>query len=189
MRPSTSVIVETRLGTLTCSVQDGLGEPVTDGVSIRIVPMEGHASPLGSGNFEVMAALLSITPHRDLQDLVFSCGWTTDPGIAGDPDNGEWVDAQCWTMGDKVLVVATEDVDALRWRLPASGFQEDPYPTQYLPAALETRIPCVPSGTESTLHFVIATGPGANAQEQFAVWNAADIRHQEILAIAADMSV
>ena len=189
MQPSTSVIVETRLGTLSCSVKDHLGELVTDGVSIRIVPIGGHSSKLGPGNLEVMAALLSITPHRDLQDLVFSCGWTTDPGIAGDPDNGEWVDAQCWTMGDKVLTVATEDVDVLRSRLPACGFREDPYPTQYLPAALETRIPCVPSGTTSTFHFVIATGPGANGEEQFAVWSAADIRHQEILAIAADMSV
>jgi len=50
---------------------------------------------------------------------------------------------------------------------------------------VETRIPCVPSGTASKFPFVIATGPGANEEEQFAVWSAADIRDQEILAIAA----
>jgi len=187
MQPSASVTFETLLGTLICRVTDHLGEPVTDGVSIRVLPVDGPACTIGTEACEVKAALLSISPSRDLQDLVFSCGWATEPDVAGDADSGEWVDAQCWTLGDSVLVIGTEDVDVLRWRLPACGFQEAPYPTQYLPSALETRIPCVPSGAASTFHFVIATGPGANEAEQFAVWSAADIRHQEILAIAANI--
>jgi hypothetical protein len=185
MHPTATVIVETPLGPLECSVRDRDGRLVSDGATLRVVSCNGVPRRIDVGAYDVIGVLLSLSPSQDLEGLSFSCSWINSAVAPGEPDNGEWVDAQYWEVGDWVLLIGTEDFDVLSGRLPHCGFREDDYPTLFLPSALEVRIPHVPSGQASTFHFVIAAGPGSNAEERFSAWAAADLRHEQLLAIAS----
>lgn len=184
MQPTTTVIIETPLGQLMCSVINRDGSLVSDGVTINVASCNGVPRRIDAGAYDVKAALLSLSPSRDLEHISFSCSWIKPPDSPGEPDSGEWVDAQYWEIGDSVLLIATDDFDIVSDRLPQCGFQESPYPVLYLPTALEVQIPRAPAGRASTFHFVVATGPGSNADEVFSAWSAADLRHHELLELA-----
>lgn len=181
MQPTALAIIETPLGQLMCSVRDGDGNLVSEGVTISILSCNGVHRRIDAGAYDVRSAVLSLYPSRDLEHISFSCSWIEPPAAPGEPDSGEWVDAQYWETGNSVLLIATDDCDVVSMRLPQCGFQESPYPVLYQPSSLEIQIPRAPAGRESTFHFVVATGPGSNEDELLAAWCAADLRHHELL--------
>jgi len=101
------------------------------------------------------------------------------------PQSGERLEAQSWEQGDNLVMIGTEDFEALVDRLPNHGLTESDYPVRYSSDGIEIMLPQVPAHQRTTLHFVVAVNclpepKGCSA------WFAVDLPHQQVLGFLGE---
>lgn len=95
--------------------------------------------PAGMSVLGCRAVVLRVTSQVDIAGLRWSC--ESPPGIVGSPCSGEGLDAQEWEVGTRLVVVGTEDEDALARRLGLPRQESYRGWIRYSPCKLEVRIP------------------------------------------------
>ena len=152
-------------------------------VSLDLRTFEPRLSlPAGMSVLGCRAVVLRVTSQVDVVGLRWSC--ESPPGVSGSPCSGEGLDAQEWDADSRLVVVGTEDEDALasRFGLP----RQEPYRdwVRYSPSKLEVRIPCVPASGTFGLHFIVAENMLPEPVDASA-WFAVDIPHEQLSAADA----
>jgi len=149
-------------------------------VSLDLRTSEPRLSlPAGMFVLGCRAVVLRVTTQVDVAGLRWSC--ESPPGVAGSPCSGEGLDAQEWEAGNRLVVVGTEDEDALASRLGLP--LREPYRgwVRYSPSKLEVRLPRVPASGAFGLHFIVAENTSPEPVESSA-WFAVDIPHEQLAA-------
>ena len=96
----------------------------------------------------------------------------------GNAESGEHLDAQSWHVGDGLLMIGTEDGDALRNRmtwLPTDGTD---YPIEYLSNGFRFSVAYIPPNTNLEFHFILAYN--RIECENQSEWFAVDIPHASV---------
>jgi hypothetical protein len=122
------------------------------------------------------ALLLTIDQPTTIQRLNFSL--SLDSKILGSPCTGECLEAQEWNDGDKLLVIGTEDSQALTCRLPLLCKQEEVL--NYTPHSLTLNLHDLPKSKPLSFHFILAENNIPEPEESSA-WFAVDQKHSYLL--------
>ncbi len=134
--------------------------------------------PVGMSVRRVRAVLLSAFSRTGFNQLDFSFRFETD--IRGGPESGEHLDAQSWEGMHDIIVVGTEDGEALSSRMPWLEFMEDPLAlVQYRKDGLNIPLKQIPAGETIGLHYIIAENSNPEPVECSA-WYAVDIPHKQL---------
>lgn len=99
----------------------------------------------------------------------------------GDANSGESLDAQSWAVNDGLLMLGTEDGEALQARMPWLNIEGRDYPIEYLRHGFRIMIPYVGPNTTVGFHFVLAYNrldAGSDAE-----WFAVDVPHAKLLEL------
>ena len=107
------------------------------------------------------------------------------------PESGEGLDAQSWSADGQLVMLGTEDGDALSQR----ARQRDWLPfrwqkalaerfPQYLPDGMTVRLPALDSAELCQMHFVVSWSAEGTDQSDNSACLAVDRRPDEILATA-----
>jgi hypothetical protein len=147
-------------------------------VSLDVRTFEPRLSlPSGMSVFRCRAVVLRVTSQVDIAGLRWSC--ESPPGVVGSPCSGEGLDAQEWEAGNRMVVVGTEDEDALASRLGLRPQEPHRGWVRYSPRKLEVTIPWVPASAAFGLHFIVAENTSPEPIEASA-WFAVDIQHEQL---------
>ena len=153
------------------------------GVSLDLQTFEPRLSlPAGMSVLGCRAVMLRVRTRVEVAGLRWSC--ESPPGVAGSPCSGEGLDAQEWAAGNRLVVVGTEDVEALASRLGFPHLDPRGSLTCYSPQKLELEIPRIPASADFGLHFIIAENTSPEPVDASA-WFAVDIPHERLAAAAA----
>jgi len=101
-----------------------------------------------------------------------------DCQTSGSAESGERLDAQSWPIGDGLLMVGTEDAEALQARMPTLPLRDEDYPVEYLPHGFRIAFPYVAPHTNVGFHFVLAHN--CVDTESDAEWFAVDVSHLKL---------
>lgn len=174
-----SISVNTPLGNLNFSA---VAENFSDISEFTEVALSRPEVKLPSGMVveDLVACLLICQPRERLLNLVFQCIWDT-PSLKGAPDSGERLDAQSWENATHIVMVGTEDYEALNERMPELSLREELYPIEYMTDGFRIMIPSVEPGTRLSLHYVIATNRLPEPVD-CSCWYAVDINHNVVLS-------
>jgi hypothetical protein len=174
--------LDTSLGQIHFSAQ---AEPTSGGVyevEFRVVELEPSLPP-GMSVRRVRAILLLACSHTGFERLDYGCRFVT--GIEGGPESGEHLDAQSWEGEHDVVVVGTEDGEALSGRMPWLHIQGDPLAlVQYRDDGLNVPLKRIPAGVTIGLHYVVAENDNPEPLECSA-WYAVDVPHEQLLKIGS----
>ena len=105
----------------------------------------------------------------------------TECSTNGNPDSGEWLDAQSWPIGNGLLMIGTEDGETLLRRMPWLAIQGDDYSIEYLRHGFRLAIPYVAPNTPVGLHFVLAynhVDAGDDSE-----WDAVNVPHAKLIEL------
>lgn len=96
----------------------------------------------------------------------------------GDINSGECLDAQSWAIEGGLLMIGTEDGDALRARMPWLKIEDDDYPVEYLSNGFRVAIPYIAPKRSVGFHFVLAYN---HIDEKCdSEWFAVDVPHAKL---------
>lgn len=161
-----------------------LGAPIVTFRHGSITP----AWPPGMSVTACEGILITLRPEMALSEVCVSARWETPFTRDPSPATGQRLDAQEWIEGGRIVLLGTEDGDALAERLPTHGLDpetyRDAYPVRYLTDGFNVVLPKVPAGTTTTLHFVVAINAYPEPVGDSA-WFAVDVPHQRVLAALA----
>lgn len=135
--------------------------------------------PPGHSVMRCRAVVLRVKCPCLLQSLRFRMCCATS--LIGSPRTGECLEAQEWQSDDRILVVGTEDAEALSSRMPFLGLGEFDAIVEYGHDFMEIQISCIPANRQVTLHFIIAENRYPEPTPVSA-WLAVDIPHRELLS-------
>ena len=118
---------------------------------VRCEPMlpDGMAVDSVDGYIIEMASPAAI--HNFSFDLVLH-----ECDAKGDVESGEHRAAQSWQIGQGLLLVGTEDGDALNARMPWVPMDGQRHPLRYLPNGFRLTLDYIPPKTHLGFHFVLA---------------------------------
>ena len=126
------------------------------------------------------AVMLRVSTRVDVATLTWSC--ESPRGVAGGPNTGQYLDAQAWEANGRLVMVGTEDEEALALRLGFLQLNPDMATVaHYSPHKLEMRIARIPAATTFGLHFILAENPSPEPVEMSA-WFAVNIPHIRLTA-------
>ncbi len=135
--------------------------------------------PPGMSVQRVRAVFLRAFSLTGFEHLDFSCRFDTE--IKGGPESGECLDAQSWEGKQGIVVVGTEDGEALSRRMPWIEFLEDPLAlVEYQKDGLNVPLKKIPAGETIDLHYIIAENSNPEPVECSA-WYAVDIPHNKLI--------
>jgi hypothetical protein len=177
---ATRMIVQTPLGALdfTASTEGRrLAAPEATFQRVELLPEIPQHMSVQS----LVAVLVTLRPGSELRAVNVACRWSTPQARPADAQSGEGLDALSWQAEDRIVLVGTEDFEALSARLPGCGLVEVPYPVTYHPQGLEIALPRVREAV--SLHFAIAVNAWPEPA-QHSAWFAVDVDHARILAAA-----
>ena len=176
------MIVQTPIGRLACEATVN-GRALSEPEALFSDKDFSPDLPPGMTVERAIAILVSLKPATLLHDVKVRCRWLDELPLAGDGSSGECLDAQSWIDRGKIVMVGTEDFDALQARMPHCEFLESDYPVDYQPQGFEVRIPTVPPDLATSLHFVVAMNSWPEPVE-CSSWYAVDVPHRILLALA-----
>jgi hypothetical protein len=149
-------------------------------VSLALETLKPQLSlPAGMSVVGCRAVVLRVATGIGVAALRWSC--EAPPDVAGSPCSGEGLDAQEWEANGRLVVVGTEDEDALAARLGFVRLDATTSLVRYSPEKLEMKIPGVPPFTTFDLHFVLAENTLPEPVDASA-WFAVDIPHRLLTA-------
>jgi hypothetical protein len=147
-------------------------------IEFRIFDLEPNLPP-GMSVRRVRAVLLQAYSKTGFEGLEYSCRFETN--IEGGPESGERLDAISWGGKHDIVVVGTEDGEAISDRMPWLEFHGDPLAlVQYRKDGLTVPLKQIPAGVRIGLHYVVAENSNPEPLE-CAAWYAVDIRHTQLL--------
>jgi hypothetical protein len=147
-------------------------------VSLDLKTFEPRLSlPPGMSVQRCRAVVLWVATRVDVPLLRWSCA--SPPGVAGSPCTGEGLGAQEWEALGHLVVVGTEDEEALARRLGFLQHVSLASLAHFSPQKLETRIPHVPASAAFGLHFILAENPSPEPAD-LSAWFAVDIPHKRL---------
>jgi hypothetical protein len=177
------MILETPLGRLEFGAR-AVGRQLTHAdVSFRLVEVHEELPP-GMAVESLSAVLVQLRPRSRLRDVRVTCRWLRRPPVSGTPESGERLEAQSWKAAGFVVMVGTEDFEALASRHPSCRITEVDNPVRYHADGIEVRLPVVPAMLLTSLHFAVAVNPLPEPAE-CSSWYAVDIQHGKLLKTAA----
>lgn len=103
----------------------------------------------------VTAFLIELVTSSSVHDFAFDCRLVCSPS-KGDPNSGENLDAQSWSIGNGLLMIGTEDCEALRARMTWLDISLDNDLVSYLRDGFRLTFPYIPAKRQLSFHFVIA---------------------------------
>jgi hypothetical protein len=172
-----AITIETALGEATFIAQ---ATPVDDGASeltLRLLQPDLLLPP-GMSVRRAQAVLLSARSSTGFQSLNFECRLATN--LVGDPESGECLDAQSWEAPADIVLVGTEDGEALAGRMPELRLEGE------LLALIEYRrdgfnIPLskIPPAYTVGLHYLVAENDNPEPEYPSA-WIAVGMSHIEL---------
>lgn len=109
----------------------------------------------------------------------FSFDFTrTEHEPKGDPNPGECLEAQSWSIGDGLLMFGTEDGESLQTRMPWLRIDGGNCPVEYLANGFRIAIPYIEPKTNVGFHFILAYNQvDANCDAE---WFTVDIPHAKL---------
>jgi hypothetical protein len=141
--------------------------------------------PKGMAVEQATAVVVKLSPKTRRRDVRLVSRWLGSPPGPGSPASGQWLDAQSWEADSSIVVIGTEDFEALAARLPRLCLKGDDHPVTYQPDGLEVALPNVPAGQLTSLHFIVAVNALPEPVECSA-WFAVDVPHGQLLAAASE---
>lgn len=177
-----STTLDTALGQIHVSVraQPGLGSNYR--TELRVVEPELELPP-GMSVRRVRAVLLLACSQSGFEQLDYRCRFVTD--LAAGPESGEHLEAQSWAGEHAVVVVGTEDGEAMVRRMPWLETWEDPLAlVAYQRDGLNVRLTDIPAGEAVGLHYVVAENAHPEPVECSA-WYAVAIQHERLLQVGS----
>lgn len=174
--------LDTPLGQIHFSAR---AEPCSGGgceIELRVLEPEPHLPP-GMSVSRVRVVLLLASSPTGFERLEYRCRFVTE--IEGGPESGEDLDAQSFEGEHDLVVVGTEDGEALQVRMPWLECQGDPLAfVQYRKDGFIVSLTQIPAGVTIGLHYVVAENSNPEPVESSA-WFAVDMRHEQILRVGS----
>jgi len=172
-----SMAIDTSLGRVQV-----IGSVVTPGPDkietfLEIVKVLPHL-PMGMKVRSCVAVLLKIVGSVELQNIELSLSVRND--LRGRACTGERLEAQEWSDGEHILVVGTEDGEALDLRYPNLQLGEKKI-IDYTHHSMRLKIADLPELYNPSFHLVIAENDDPEPTETSA-WFAVDQDHGFLLA-------
>lgn len=134
--------------------------------------------PPGMSVRRLRAVLLRACSRTGFERLDYSCRLMT--GITGDPESGECLEAQSWETDHDLVMIGTEDGEALLSRMPWLSTSGDPLAfVQYREDGLNVPLRRIPAGVAIGLHYVVAEN-GSPEPVECSAWYAVDIAHGKL---------
>lgn len=102
---------------------------------------------------------------------------------AGSPESGECLDAQSFVLSDSLVMIGTEDGEAIAARHGWFRLNQKSYPIGYLPNGFELSVDYIPARSTLDFHFIIVYN--AIARDDCSEWFAVDVPHTNLLQLDA----
>ncbi|MEL7150769.1 MAG: hypothetical protein AAGK71_08550 [Pseudomonadota bacterium] len=168
--------VKTAIGVITAKsvvAADGL---LREQVSLQSIPYNPELPP-GMRVNKCTIVLLKIAGQVELEriDLILVFETTA----IGGPCSGQCLDAQEWSKDGQLVVMGTEDGEALSYRFKGLGL-EDQAVTEYSSRGMHLKLGQLGAHKDPSFHFVIAENNDPEAAEDSA-WFAVDQNHEYLL--------
>ena len=179
------LIIETLIGPVEFASFLGTTKRVLESeVTYTLVPIESEL-PKGMAVKLVRAVLVKLRPQATRYNVRVGFKWLKPLQDSGDPQSGEWLEAQSWEQNGFIVMVGTEDYEALARRLPDRGLSEEEFPVTYHSNGIDVLFPRIPGGELTSLHFVVAENTIPEPAE-CSSWFAVDVSHSKILAVVVE---
>ena len=173
--------ITTPLGVLQISLQamsdhDEV-EAIADGIQVFSF---SPVIPSGMAVAGCTVAIATISPKKTLRNLLFSAKLMTSEAVESAPETGEGLDALSFRNTTHVLLVGTEDTEALISRLKSTvKLPEIPFPFAEDSIAIEILESL--EGEKLSLHFIAAWNSLPEPQD-CSCWYAVDQSHSVLLS-------
>lgn len=135
--------------------------------------------PPGMAVDDLTVCILSCSPNKPISNLIFECAWASLPPRGG-PESGQCLDAQSWENSSNIVMVGTEDYEAMSRRLSHINLNESDYPVKYMENGFQIKIPLIKAGQKISLHYAIASNKLPESIEN-SCWFAVDVNHEAVL--------
>ncbi|MEO4041152.1 hypothetical protein AAFN47_06040 [Hoeflea sp. CAU 1731] len=169
--------VETQLGRVAASAQLISPDLAEEAVSLKVVPFKPKLPP-GMSVRTCTAILLVIDGSVEIERLSF--GLTLESPLQGDLNPGQHLVAEKWADGANLVMIGTEDGEALDLRFPILGFTEDTPVITCTAHAMTLELTGLPKLDNPSFHFVIAEKEDPKPFDASA-WFAVDQNHRFLL--------
>lgn len=173
-----TLILPTQLGFLSFEAQVTGASLVDDDISLQGIAFAPKL-PAGMTTSTCTAVLLQVRQGKELQSLRLHAELATE--AVASACTGEYLDAQEWSDGESLVVIGTEDSQALDIRYPGMGFA-DILSVDFGPQSMTLKINQLPSSPAASFHFIVAENPDPEPVEPSA-WFAVDQSHKELLRL------
>ncbi|WP_215264281.1 hypothetical protein [Epibacterium ulvae] len=121
--------------------------------------------------------LLVVEAFVELEEVSFDLTFSTK--AVGAPCTGQCLDAQEWSDNGKLVVIGTEDGEALSYRFPQIGL-EDKAVVELSDRSMTLRLADLGKRNRPSFHFIIAENDDPEPVESSA-WFAVDQAHEFLL--------
>jgi hypothetical protein len=178
------MVIQTAIGALFFSAYAKGRALATDEAIFYHTQLEPRLPP-GMSVELLEAVLVILKPQVPINTVTISCKWVKTPGPWDDRPSGECLDAQSWVLGEKLVLIGTEDLDSLSIRLTEHGLLNAPYPVNYCNDGFEIVLPLVPACRITSLHFIVASNSYPEPVDCSA-WYAVDVPHGHVLTAVGE---
>ena len=113
----------------------------------------------------------------ELEEVILNL--TLNATVVGEPCTGQCLDAQEWSENGNLVVIGTEDGEALSYRYPGLGL-EDQVVVEMSPKAMKLRLRQLGMPMRPSFHFIIAENDDPEPVESSA-WFAVDQSHDFVI--------
>ncbi|MDN3711797.1 hypothetical protein QWZ10_08090 [Paracoccus cavernae] len=173
-----TLILPTQLGPLSFQARVTGAFLVDDDISLRGIAFSPKI-PAGMTLSACTAVLLQVRAGKKVQSLRLQAALAT--GAVASACTGEYLDAQEWREGGNLVVIGTEDSEALDIRYPDMGFANIPS-VDFEPQSMTLGIERPFLSPAVSFHFIVAENPDPEPVESSA-WFAVDQPHEDLLRL------
>jgi len=175
----------------TLSVQTALGEITVTvtlmgtGISTAQITLTKHQVPPEDNVRNCQAVLCKIKGTKQINKILFTA--SIDSKLIGDPCTGEHLEATEWEDVNSLVVVGTEDAEALNARMPFLKLEDYASIATYRASSLRIELREIEPSHDLGLHFVVAENPSPEPVACSA-WFAVDCSHPYLDLISSAQS-
>lgn len=171
-------ILPTQLGSLSFQALVTGASLVDDDISLKGIAFAPKL-PAGMTFSACTAVLLQVRPGKDIQSLRLHAELATR--TVASACTGEYLDAQEWRDGESLVIIGTEDSQALDIRYPGVGFANI-LSVDFGPQSMTLMIDRLSLSPAASFHFIVAENPHPEPVESSA-WFAVDQPHEDLLRL------
>lgn len=175
-KPSQIIQLDTRLGPLRIEANLTAGQISSDSLSLESAEFQPKL-PKGMSVERCRAVLVRLIHPNAQFRLQLRAALSSE--AVGKPCTGQCLEAMEWDSQGSLLIIGTEDADALHHRMPRLGVTLDLIVAEYTPRGIELRLSGTTRDVPSTFHLIIAENPSPEPVPDSA-WFAVDVPHQSL---------